>query len=368
MSPRRGLALVLALAAIGCGGAQHPSSTMGDMDKVRASAAVREATSLAPQSVARAEEARKRALEAQAAGDDVAASLHAELAVAAYEHAVVLARLSRAKTDEDEASDARARAVEQMKQLSASRTAVEREVDDLDKQLKVAREAALPAPSGPGDASREAARLVAARSLAMQARLLCGAAKIVASGVEGLADAESQLAALEKQLESSPKAAPIDAAARVRAQCLALLTKARRTTSESESSTDALLAELSAAGGWDPARDERGVVVTLRGLFKGAALRSEAEAKLRDLGRVAGAHPAWGVQVVVHDATPPSQAEAAANGARAEAVVKAIVSGGAPSSKVTSELAGAKAPIVDPQDAARRGRNARVEVVFVAPR
>jgi flagellar motor protein MotB len=365
---KRALATCALAAAIGCGAAQHPSTALGEMDKVRASGAVREATAMAPQSVARAEEARKRALEAQNAGDEVTASLHAELAVAAYEHAVVLARMSRAKTEEGEASESLVRALEQAKQLSTSRATVDREVDDLDKQLKVAREATLPAPSGPGDASREAARLVAARSLAIQARLLCGAARLVASSVEGLTDAEAQLAALDKQLDPAPRAAPIDAAARVRAQCLAVLTKARKTTSENESSTDALLAELSAAGGLDPARDERKVVVTLRGLFKGTSLQTDAETKLRDLGRVAGAHPTWGVQVVVHDATPPTAAEATANGARAEAVVKAIVSGGAGTAKVKSELAGAKAPIVDPQDAARRSRNARVEVVFVAPK
>jgi outer membrane protein OmpA-like peptidoglycan-associated protein len=193
----------------------------------------------------------------------------------------------------------------------------------------------------------------------------------VSASVEGLAEAESQLAAVEKQLDAPPgprAQAPIDAAARARAQCLAMLTKARRASSAADPGTDALLAELSAAGGWDPSRDERGVVVTLRGAFKGSALASDAEAKARDLGRVAGAHPAWSVQVVLHDATAPSATETTANTSRAEALVKALVAGGAPAAKTKAELAGAKAPVADPSDAQRRARNARVEVVFVAPR
>jgi flagellar motor protein MotB len=50
---------------------------------------------------------------------------------------------------------------------------------------------------------------------------------------------------------------------------------------------------------------------------------------------------------------------------RAEAAVKAIVDGGAPAARVKSELAGARAPVVDPQDARLRARNERVDVVFV---
>jgi outer membrane protein OmpA-like peptidoglycan-associated protein len=109
------------------------------------------------------------------------------------------------------------------------------------------------------------------------------------------------------------------------------------------------------------------VVVTLRGAFKGTVLTPEAEAKLKDLGRVASAHAGFAVQVVVHDADPPGDKERAADLERANTCVKALVAGGAAAAKVHAELAFARAPVVDPQDASRRARNARVEVVFVAP-
>jgi flagellar motor protein MotB len=366
---RRLVLLAVLPFAVACGGALRGSaSAMNEMDRVRGAAAVKEASSAAPEAVARAEEERKRALEVQSAGDEVAAGLHAERAMAAYQHAVAIARLARAKTDAVDATEALSRAVETRQKLALQRATVEREVEDLDKQLRFAREAAAPAPSGPADPQREAARLAAARALAMQARLLCGAARLVSTTVEGLAEAEAQLAIVEKQLEGAPKQTPIDAAARARAECLSLLTKARRSASNADgASADTLLAELSASGGLDPARDERGVVVALRGAFKGNALTPEAESKLKDLGRVAAAHAAWPVQVVLHDATPPSQAETAANAQRADAVTKALVAGGAAQAKVKSELAGAKAPVIDPSDAQRRSRNARVEIVFVAP-
>jgi outer membrane protein OmpA-like peptidoglycan-associated protein len=114
-------------------------------------------------------------------------------------------------------------------------------------------------------------------------------------------------------------------------------------------------------------RDERGVIVTLRNAFKGSALGPEAEAKLKDLGRVAAAHPTFGVQVVLHDAQAPTAQDKAQDQLRADACVKALVAGGANAAKVRAELAGARAPVVDPDDAAHRARNARVEVIFVAP-
>jgi outer membrane protein OmpA-like peptidoglycan-associated protein len=46
--------------------------------------------------------------------------------------------------------------------------------------------------------------------------------------------------------------------------------------------------------------------------------------------------------------------------------VKTLVAGGA-GAKIKSETAGASAPLVDPQDPKGRARNARLEVVFVAP-
>ncbi len=367
----RGIAAVIALVAVlgGCAGAATPAARtqLSELERTRTSAAAKEAEALAPQAFARAEEARKLALQAERAGDDIGAALQAERAIAGFSHAFALARLARATREEVEASAALTKAADDARQLTGAREAADREADDLEKQVKVAREALAPPPSGPADPQREAARLVAARALATQARLLCGAAHLLAPDAAMLDAAEKAVDALDAQLAGSPRPAPIDPAARARAACLAVLSKVRRESKAAGGEGDALLAELSAMAGWDPVRDERGVTVTLRGLFAGAVLAPAAETKLAELGRVAAAHPAFAVQVVVHDADAPGEKERAADRARADACVKALVAGGAAAGRLKAELAGARAPLVDPDDAARRPRNARVEVVFVAP-
>jgi outer membrane protein OmpA-like peptidoglycan-associated protein len=334
----------------------------------------REAQSLAPQAFAIADQELKLARQAESSGDTLTAELHADRSLASYAHAVALARLARATAEEASANEARGSASELAQRYAAQRKAIDREAEDLDKQLRIARESQLPAPSGAADPEREKARVVAAQALVTQARLLCSASRLVSPQAQGLADAETAVTSLEKQLDSGAKAAaPIDPAARARAACLTVLTKARRAAVADADPSDPLLAELSQASAsgdkkrleLSPARDERGVVVTLRGAFQGTALTPEAEATLKDLGRVAAAHPGFGVQVVVHDAQPPSGAEAAANGKRGDALKKVLTDGGAAADKIKVEQAGARAPVIDPRDTKHQGRNARVEVVFV---
>jgi hypothetical protein len=126
--------------------------------------------------------------------------------------------------------------------------------------------------------------------------------------------------------------------------------------------TDELFTELSAAGSYGPNTDERGVVVALRNAYRGAQLTDEAAHRLAELGRVAAAHPSFGVQVVVHDATPqPVDTDAQ----KAKAAVRALVEAGAKASSVAQELAGTRAPVADPTDPRVRSRNERLEIVFV---
>ncbi len=375
---RLGFALLFVSASalsFACGGAATSTIVkVGEAERTRTSLQGRDAQTLAPQAFAEADQALRAAKDAERAGDTLAAELHAERAVASYQHAIAIARLARATDEETQAKDALARAVEQSQRYAAARKAAEREADDLEKQLKVVREAERPASAGPTDPERERARLVAAQALATQARLLCSAARLVSSQAPGLAEAEAAAADLEKKLESSPKPAPIDAAGKARAACLNALTKARRSGAPSTDQADALLGELSrsadpkAKSAMDlaPSRDERGVVVTLRSLFKSDQLSPEGETVLKDLGRVAAAHPGFAVQVVLHDATKPSAADVALGKKRGEAITKALTDGGVSAAKTKVELAGARAPVFDPADAKRRERNARVEIVFVA--
>lgn len=373
MTRTSSLALLFTLAIAGCAGAGATGlGRVSEADRMRAGLAGHDAQSLAPQAFAIADQELKLAKDAQAQGDAPTAELYAERALAAYGHAIALARLSRATQEEASANEALAKANAEATSYATQRKAVDREADDLEKKLRVAREAQLPLASGPADPERERARLVAAHSLVTQARLLCSAARLVSAQAPGLTEAETAVATLEKQIDAGKSPVAIDPAARARAACLTSLTKARRPATSDVDKTDALLAELSQArdpkkpaSDMLPARDERGVVVTLRSAFKGEKLTNEAEGSLKDLGRVAAAHPTFAVQVVLHDATAPSTAEVTANQKRGEAVVKALVDGGVAAMKVKVEQAGARAPIVDPKDARHRERNARIEIVFV---
>jgi hypothetical protein len=352
----------------GCAAPMLSVPRVTDADRAKESPESQEAALLAPQAIARADEQRAFAKKALKDGDDVAATLYADRAIAAYGHAFILARLAKATREQEDAETALAAASSHAKELAAERAQVDAEGEELEKQLAVARDAQPLVPVGAAnDAKREGARLVAARALTMEARLLCGSARLVSTDdatTKAIADVEKEVATIEAQLEAKPHPAPIDAAARVRAKCLERLTAARR-ASNAATDPDTLLAELSASGGLDPSRDERGVVVTLRDLFEGAALAAHADEKLGELGRVAAAHPDMGVQVVVNDAAPPTKADEAMDAKHADAVVTALVRGGATVAHVKSELAGVRAPVVDPGDAAHRGRNARVDVVFV---
>ncbi len=373
---RTSLVCALALAGAACGATPMHLASLDEVDRTRASAPMREVAERAPEAYARAEQERDFARTAHAARDDVAANLHAERALAAYEHATAVARLATATAELAEAKKALDDTAAQEQVLAGARTKLDLDAEDLERQAQLARDRLLPAQSGVAPADREAARLAAARSIATEARLLCGAAQLAGDGGDALAQARDGLEKVEARLAAKAgpadksRPAAVDEAATARAQCLDALTRARRAAAASgqlgptSGRTDALLTELSASGGWDPTRDERGVVVTLRGAFTGADLTDEAKTKLESLGRVASAHAGFGVQVVIHDAVAPSSKDDA-DAKRADAVVKALVDGGAPAARVKSELAGARAPVVDPQDPRLRARNERVDVVFV---
>jgi hypothetical protein len=347
-----------------CGAAPLRLKAIDDMDGVRQSAGAQEGARLAPEVYARAEQERGLALHAHATGDDVGAALHADRAIAAYYHALSVARFARATVELADATKALDDTATQAQALDASRDSLQHEAEELEQRARAARERMLPAASGAADPRREAARVVAAGSLAMQARLLCSAARLVVPDAPDLAKAEEELTKLDDRMAKGARPAPIDDAASARVRCLDVLTHARRAAGDDASSADALLAELSASGGWDPVRDERGVIVTLHDAFRGQDLAGDAASKLKELGRIAAAHSGFAVQVVVHDAQLAAPKDAT-DGKRADAAVHALVAGGAAAAHINAELAGTRTPLVDPGDAKGRARNERVDVVFV---
>lgn len=398
-APFASFALLAGLAAFGCAPVPRPA-VLAEVDQVRGGAAATEAKTHAPSAFAHAEKLRREADAAFANGDTAGSQLLGERALAAYAHAQVLARIARAEASAAQASAATSAATSQLSSIDADQARVTAELSAIELRVKVAQDAQPVVPSGPADPAREKARLAAARSLALQAKLLCSAARLLypppsSSGEAAPAAPPAQPAApasptapaqvraqsiaiqldeattavtkLESDLATAA-AAPIDQASRVRAACLSVLTNIRRAATpvaRAPGAGDALLAELSAAGSWAPSRDDRGVTVTLRGLFKGDALTPPGAARLTELGRIAAAHPAFPIVVVVHLDKEVSPKDKAALAARADRVVRAIKDA-AKTARVEPVLAGAAAPVVDPAGEGR-ARNARVEVVFVTP-
>ncbi|MGK3990702.1 hypothetical protein WME99_47085 [Sorangium sp. So ce136] len=435
MSARRLATMAVAGALLGaCAPIPRPA-VLDELEHVRAGAVAAESKRYAPGAFARAEKLRGEALAALDKKDRSGAQILGEHSIAAHAYAHALSRVARAEAAETEAKAQSSTGEASLAGLEAEQARVAAEVDALDMRIKVARDAQPVVPSGKADADREKARLAAARSLALQARLLCGAARLLIAPAEPtgaqpaaaqpagaqpattppagtqptaaqpataqpattpLAAAQPASADLVAQLDTATAAirkldaelaeiggsaraipAPIDQASRARAGCLAALTAARRAATpvtRAPGAGDALLAELSAAGTWSPVRDDRGIVITLRGLFAGNALTKAGEARLRDLARVAAAHPSFPVAVVVHTDRDISSREEPAWSARADAVVRALgpapgasAAGASPATQpIAPFIAGSAAPVVDP-GGSERARNARVEVVFVTP-
>lgn len=360
--------VVLASLVGACGATPRvPLASIDAVDRARSSPAAKEAEKVAPQAMALADADRRKADDSLKGGDEVTADLYASRALVSIEQAIVLSRLARAADSEREARARAEKAASEARELTATRTKIDAENNELDKKLKVARELAQPTPSGPADPKREAARKIAADSLLAQARLLCGAARLISreNGAE-LDEAEKALQAKSGAAPSSGAQA-IDSAAHARAACLSALTRIRRANPEAARGVhaDALLAELSATNHFDAARDERGVVVTLRDGFASdsASLTEDAAARLAELGRVLRANPSYRAQVVVHEAAKRDDGTA-----RAKAAATALAqAAGIADGQIATHDAGMQLPVVDPGDTKLRGRNARLEVVFVSP-
>jgi hypothetical protein len=364
---RGALALGLLLTALlpACGTTPRPR-IMQQVDAVRAGAAAKEAKQFAPQAYAHAENLREQAEKAHTDDDMAGAQILSEHSLAAFNHAFVLARLAKAQRRlalaESELTDAQ----ERLRALDTEQQKVAAEADDLEMRIKVMRDALPLVPNEPASPEREKARWNAARSLAMQAELLCAATRLIDPNAPGAAEHAQPLAALEKALSVRSGDVPIDEAIRLRLACLRSLTLARRPATRKAPAAghaDELLARLSEAGNLNPFRDDRGVVVVLRGVVSASGKLTTAGAeRLGMLGRTAKAHPTFPVLVVVHSA---KHGPSTGDRARAEAVEKALEKAGAPT--VEARVAGDAQPVVDRKRKGAAQRNARIEIVFVSP-
>ena len=357
-------AALLLVVWTGCGVTPRPR-VLGQVDAVRRGSAAKSAQQLAPQAFLHAEQLRKRASTAYEARDLPAAQVLGEHALAAYEHAFVLARLARAEDRLLAAQRELTKTKQQLQEVETQQQQVASEADALELRIKVLRDAEPLRPNEPTTPKRERARRAAARALALQARLLCSATRLLAPRDESLSASFNDLTTLENNLEGGSTPTPIDEAIRLRSRCLELLTEVRRKTtreSPADGTADALLEELSNAGGLFTYRDDRGVVVTLHHVFApdGGLVPAAAE-QIALLGRVGRAHPDFPVLVVVHNASGRTAADAK----HAGVVAEVLRANGA--TRVETHAVGNAQPLVDPHQRTATERNSRVEIVFVAP-
>jgi hypothetical protein len=352
---------VLGMGSVGaCASAPRPR-VMQELASVRASPSTTEAKPWAPQEYADAELLQARAERAYRAGDVQSAQILSEQALAAYDHATVLARLIRAERRQADAAQRLSEADKELRALEQQRQALDVEARDLELQAKVARDAEPLRPSEPAAPDRENARLRAARAVASRARLLCVSA--------GLLDQKSPALETLKSLDALPSSPnpgdagqAIDTARRLESQCLRQLMSIRRPATanpRSGATTDALLSDLSQSGGFFGFRDDRGVVVVLHDVFAHNQLSPTAGEALRRLGVVAQRHPDYPLLAVFHGTGPSASSRSA------DAVAQALRQAGVP--KLTTQIVADAQPVVDPKLPGAAGHNQRVEIVFVAP-
>lgn len=367
---KRLLAIVaLASAVAGCPRPPRPV-VFALIDHERATPAVSAAREGSPALFAKAETLRKKAEEAFARGDTGSAELLGQQALAAYAHAAATARLTAATIRQSTEASRLAKAEEQLAADEAARVELDRDVDRLEAELAIRREALAPVSSSKTDAARETARWVAARANLAVADATCGGAELLAPKAKGVADAKKVLAQVNAKAKDEKSAAPIDASTRARALCLKALTNARAVAvSGAGPAGDDLLKEL-AQSGFTAARDERGVIAVLPMLpakdapFEGGAkLTAAGKTQLEALGKIAKAHPTWALVVVVHAA--PGKVDAARDAARAKIVSQELASIGVDASRIATSTPGATLLDHDPKDPKSHPLNERVEVVFV---
>lgn len=320
---------------------------------------------LAPQAFANAVRLRERADDAYEDGNREASEILAEHALAAFQHAGVLARLARARERIDHGKAALLAAEEELVRVSQAQQLTEARAKALELRVRVVRDAEPLEPVGSAAPARENARREAAVSILEVARLLCLSARMLDSGQEEANRTMQEVEALERDLATRGSPVAIDRAMTLRAECLRSLTLTRREGRKAAPETDAadvLFLQLrNALPEQSPVRDDRGIVVQSTQVFAGkSAMTTDGGVRLtRALADVARANPEFPLLVVVHG--PESLAEG-----RSEALRKLLGEAGAASAQVHSSgerLPSAIAPVKGSPAPA-----SRVEFVLVTPR
>jgi hypothetical protein len=354
--------LFAALFAAACATLPKPEA-LTIAEQQEALPATERAAQLAPQAFANAKQLRERAERAYEDGNRETAEIFAEHALAAFQHAVVQARLVRARQriQQNEATLAQNEAA--LVRVTSMQQKTEAEAKALELRLRVVRDAEPREPIERSSPAREAARREAAISILEATRLLCLAARMLDPSREATQAITGELDALERRLRERETPTPIDRAMSLRGECLRALTLTRREArkaSPERDPTDVLFVQLNNALPEEyPIRDDRGVVVSTTRVFTGHKhdIDEAGRALVSSLAQIATANPDFPLMVVVH--TPGDATE------RMLALKKALAEAG--HDRATFHAAGDRIPrTVQPIRGAPEPP-VRVEFVLVSP-
>lgn len=357
----------LLLGALGACSTRPLPPAVVEAQSVADSPAVQEASQVAPQAYALAEQLRSLAEQLHQDGKTEEAELVAEQALAAYEHAVISGRGVRAKLRLEKV-EAQLKVQEaELAELDEKQRLAQADADAFELRARIALDTEPVQDVKSVSPERAAARQKAAKKLTSEAQSLCLAASLLdSSAEEQTKELHSQIHQLHTELQQgSVRVDLYPRATQARSSCLRLLTEIRRPVAQKQpeaGTSDQLLTSLTQTGQLFSFRDDRGVVTQILAPVQGGKLTSAAQEALELLGRTSQAHPSFPLLLVVHSAraqTEQSLKEVA------ERVQEALEQAG--SAQVQVHLAGTAEPLIDQRLPASAEQNERVEVIFVSP-
>ncbi|HNS96095.1 MAG TPA: hypothetical protein PLJ27_05530 [Polyangiaceae bacterium] len=353
----------LSLSLCGCGHPPRPTA-LSAADQAARSPTVQDAAPLAPQLLAHAEGLRTQAQASYERGEIASAGLLAERAMVAYERAAVMARLIRAEKLAAQAQNDLSDTTQKQQPLEAERQRLEADIAAIEQLILVVRDAPPITPSGTTDPSRELARLTAARSIIVDARLLCSAAQLLDPPMEGLSPATAEVTRLEQLLAQWPRPAPVDETMRARTTCLSLLTLAR-TAHPSTLATDVVLAELSENPDLQPSRDDRGIAITIK---DDPQTNPSTKANVQRIAIISKKYKDFPILLVSHTRAKAPVAVQTTMRNRMQTIADTLAAEGIDRSRIVQIEAGSNRPIAhDPLPPPVPSQNDRVEIVLVSP-
>lgn len=326
--------IAVGLVFVGCAATRPRLPELMRLDREMQGPVARHVQRYAPEAYAEFARAVRAAEEAAARSPEEAALRAAEAEVI-LQWAATQARGAQARARVAEADRRRREAEIDAARMEQQAAVINREVDDrLEAQRAVARARRMV--STP-QAIPRAERLQAAAEVRQQAELVLAAAALLGAEETARARVAEAIRHAEEVARGNDGTAALVAAGRALVMAETLVRQTRTAHPGPEGGTDGvqLASELSDSGGFEPRRDERGVIAVMRGLFGPRnALTPSARGRIETMARLLQGHGDVRVRVEAYVGGPRQAVAERVALARARAVVDALVRAGVPASRL----------------------------------